>query len=284
MTTRRFKSRPLVLLLVAAGLAVALPARAQDPSVFKGCTVVPLPAVNEAFEQRVVELTNDHRASVGLPPLKRVALLDETARYHAYDMQVEDYFDHNTFDLDRVEGNTYYYIGRCSSSQRIARHYKGWTAVGENIAQGQNTPEEVVADWLSSPGHRANIEGKDFREIGVGLSVGETRGCGGTFTTTWWVQNFGARRAVHPLVINREYAQTNSPQVEVYIYGRWAQMRLRNDDGEWGQWQPFKNTFTWQLNPTPGVRQVCAELRSGGRRETTCDTIVLTTAEPAPGP
>ncbi|MDW8395192.1 MAG: CAP domain-containing protein [Anaerolineae bacterium] len=270
----------LLAILISASAFAAAPARAQDASVFKGCTVVPLPSVNEAFEQRVVELTNDHRASVGLPPLKRVSLLDETARYHANDMRAEDYFDHDTWDLDRVEGNTYYYKVPCDYSQRIGKHYKGWVTLSENIAQGQETPEEVVADWLNSPGHRANIEGKDFREIGVGLSVGETQGCGGTFTTLWWVQNFGARRNVHPLVINREYAQTDNPQVEIYIYGRWAQMRLRNDDGEWGQWQPFSNSFTWQLNAVAGLRQVCAELRSGSRRETTCDTILLTTGAP----
>jgi len=43
--------------------------------------------------------------------------------------------------------------------------YRG---AGENIAFGQRTPEEVMTDWMNSPGHRANILNKNFTKIGVG--------------------------------------------------------------------------------------------------------------------
>ncbi|MDW8350434.1 MAG: CAP domain-containing protein [Anaerolineae bacterium] len=276
---RSFLAAAVIIFMAVAWDVPVIHAQNQ-PSPFTGCKVVPLPLVNAAFEQRVVELTNDHRVSIGLPPLKRAAPLDEAARFHAYDMATEEYFDHDSLDMiERVTEEsgtvktTFNVV--CSMAKRVGQSYKGWSRLGENIAAGQESPEQVVQRWLESPGHRANIEGKDFREIGVGFATS-----GGGFFPTRWVQNFGTRSRIHPLVINREYAQTDSPEVEVYVYGRWTQMRLRNDNGAWTAWQKFQNSFRWRLDWAAGERQVCAELRSGGRREVTCDSIVLTTSDP----
>ena len=57
---------------------------------------------------------------------------------------------------------------------------------GENIAFGPQSAEEVVAGWLGSPGHCANIMGPRFQEIGVGVASGRKRG------RIYWVQTFGA--------------------------------------------------------------------------------------------
>lgn len=43
-----------------------------------------------------------------------------------------------------------------------------YKSAGENIAQGQRTPEEVVQAWMNSAGHRANILNSGFTHIGVG--------------------------------------------------------------------------------------------------------------------
>ena len=69
----------------------------------------------------------------------------------------------------------------------VSLGYAGWSAVGENIAAGYATPEDVVAGWMASPGHRANILSPNFSEIGIGVSAG-----GGQFGT-YWTQEFGAR-------------------------------------------------------------------------------------------
>jgi hypothetical protein len=58
-------------------------------------------------------------------------------------------------------------------------------------------------------------------------------------------------------------------------------MRLRNDNGPWGAWQPFSNSFNWALNWIQGTREVCAQLQSGSITVTTCDTIELTTSGPS---
>lgn len=47
-----------------------------------------------------------------------------------------------------------------------------FSAAGENIAQGQATPQVVVTAWMNSPGHRANILSTNFTEIGVGYAAG----------------------------------------------------------------------------------------------------------------
>ena len=60
---------------------------------------------------------------------------------------------------------------------------------GENIAFGPETAEEVVAGWLDSPGHCANIMEPRFEHIGVGVATGKKRG------RIYWVQTFGAPRA-----------------------------------------------------------------------------------------
>ena len=58
---------------------------------------------------------------------------------------------------------------------------------GENIALGESAVE-VVAGWLDSPGHCANITDSRFQHIGVGLATGKGRG------QFYWVQTFGAPR------------------------------------------------------------------------------------------
>lgn len=277
-----------LMAVVWAGLWLTLPARAAEDGplgeavatwrdapatvqpLYTGCTVVVFAPTNWDFEQQVVERVNDHRASIGRPPLKRVTVLDEVARYHSRDMRDDDYFNHKTYD--RVNGALTLV---CDTFVRIGNYYTNALNMAENIAAGYNSPASVMAGWLDSAGHRANIESPNYWEIGVGYEAG------GTYWH-YWTQDFGRRANTYPLVIQREYSRTATPNVTVYIYGAWQQMRLRNDSGPWGAWQPFTNTLNWQLNWVQGTRQVCAELQSGSQTVTSCDTIELTTSAPPP--
>ncbi|MFD4818100.1 CAP domain-containing protein [Peribacillus butanolivorans] len=108
-----------------------------------------------AFEQQVVKLTNAERAKQGLAALKIDTELSKVARLKSQDMKDKNYFDHNSptygspFDMMKKFGISY-------------------TSAGENIAQGQKTPEEVVEAWMNSQGHRENIMNSSFTHIGVG--------------------------------------------------------------------------------------------------------------------
>ena len=107
------------------------------------------------FEQEVVDLTNVEREKNGLEPLKADKELSRVAREKSNNMAEVGYFDHNSptygspFDMMQSYGIDY-------------------RTAGENIAKGQQTPEEVVNAWMNSSGHRANILNGDFTHIGVG--------------------------------------------------------------------------------------------------------------------
>ncbi|PLS02073.1 SCP-like extracellular protein [Neobacillus cucumis] len=108
------------------------------------------------YAQQVINLTNQQRAKNGLPALKTDAQLSGVAQKKALDMQQNHYFSHTSptygspFDMMRDFGVTY-------------------KSAGENIAQGQRTPQEVVTAWMNSEGHRKNILSSNFTHIGVGF-------------------------------------------------------------------------------------------------------------------
>ncbi len=120
-----------------------------------------------AFEQRVLELTNQERRKAGLSDLKFNRELAYTADKHSEWMADRGVLSHT---------------GEGGSKPWDRAEDAGYKAqfVGENVASGQRTPEQVVADWMSSPGHRANILRRNFTEMGVG------------FDQNYWTQVFGS--------------------------------------------------------------------------------------------
>jgi uncharacterized protein YkwD len=254
--------RPAVLLF---GLAVLICTIGSFPFStrlfaapgFTGCGGERPPATNAEYEAHVASLINQERAAQGLSPVQHNADLRDAARYHAVDMMQDDYFEHDSFDL--VDGVLVYV---CKWSERV-RSYYPVLGVAENIAWGYANPEAVVQAWMDSEGHRRNILGSSW-EIGVG------------FHNNVWVVDFSRQRDVFPLIINRGADATSQRTVVVYIYGDWSEMRLRNDDGDWSDWQPFQHEFDWQLADLPGLRRVEAELRGGAASATTGDEIELT--------
>jgi hypothetical protein len=122
-----------------------------------------------AVEMEELVLTNMARSSAGLAPLTCDPGLARAARLHSQDMCDGGYFDHSSRD------------GR-SFTDRIDEQGVRYGAAGENIAWGQQTPEEVHSGWMSSPGHRANILGREYRRIGIGYVP-----CGGS---PLWTQDF----------------------------------------------------------------------------------------------
>ena len=258
--------RPFAAALVPialAALAAAVPARAQT------------------FEDRVAELVNQERWDNGqLPPLKRCALLDSSSETHSSDMAERDFFAH--CDLD---------TGSMPWDRMTDAGYTGWSYAAENIAAGYSTPEAVMAAWMGSSGHRANILSTDVREIGIGYVLQDTDqadvrldsngdctadGTGGPYFH-YWTQNFGRRNSVYPVVIEREAYETTTRNVALYLYGSgWAQdMRFRNEDGAWSDWEPFAADKAWTLSAQNGVKTVWAEIRNGSTVYDASDEIVL---------
>ena len=109
----------------------------------------------QAYEEEVVRLVNVERANAGLPALKSDWELARVAEHKSQDMHDKKYFSHTS----PTYGSPF------TMMKNYGIQYK---AAGENIAQGQRTPEEVVNAWMNSSGHRANILNKNYTHIGVG--------------------------------------------------------------------------------------------------------------------
>ncbi|WP_141430736.1 CAP domain-containing protein [Bacillus sp. 03113] len=132
------------------------PSNAQQPSQAEAPQNANQNQGGSEFVTSVIELTNAERQKNGLPALKAYPDLSNVANVKAQDMNEKGYFSHTSptygspFDMMRDFGITY-------------------QSAGENIAQGQRTPEEVVNAWMNSQGHRANILNNKFTHIGVGF-------------------------------------------------------------------------------------------------------------------
>jgi hypothetical protein len=177
----------------------------------------------------------------------------------------DDYFGPGHDTHDRAFGRL---VKVCAWSARIGAFYPGSVALGENIGGGYSSPEGAVAGWMGSPGHRTNILAGDYWETGVGYREGSSR-------DHRWVQDFGRRRGVYPVVINDEATRTDGPFVNLYVYGSWSEVRIRNDNDAFGPWQPFTRTLAWRLADVDGLRTVSVEMRSESTVVAASDTIEL---------
>jgi uncharacterized protein YkwD len=105
-------------------------------------------------EQELVKLTNQARAKEKKPALKVNELLMKAARQHAENMAKQNQMSHILDGKD--------------ASNRIKELGYDYGAVAENIAAGERyTAAEVVGKWMNSEGHRSNILGDQYTEIGV---------------------------------------------------------------------------------------------------------------------
>lgn len=176
------------LLLCAAAVAVlAVPAAPASAAGCKGRSAVPTGSNDKQVRHAVLCLLNAQRRKRGLKPLRENSKLRRAAKGHSRNMVQNSFFDHvspsGSTMTDRVKSAGYIRPG------------KGYT-LGENIAWGtgtKGTARSIVHNWMRSPGHRANILHREFREIGIGIRVGapvrvRASKSGATYTT-----NFGRR-------------------------------------------------------------------------------------------
>ena len=135
---------------------------------------------------RALQLVNDvrsrgarcgRRAFGPAPPVKLSDTLAGVALGHASDMAVHNYFEHQD-----LKGNT--------PADRVRAVGYREQLVGENIAYGPTSAEEVVRGWLDSPGHCENIMDPRFSEMGIAYAPGKVSRRG-----LYWVQLLVAPKA-----------------------------------------------------------------------------------------
>ena len=172
-----------LLMVPAAGIAEGKRARAAQE-----CADADIEATSDNLPRiraAVLCLHNQIRAQHDLPALRENKRLRKAAVGHSKDMVRDHYFEHTT-----PEGTTM--VDRILRA-RYVREDDGW-ALGENLAWGTGslgTPRGAVQAWMDSPGHRANILKKGYRELGVGVVTGVpvSDAAGATYTV-----DFGVRR------------------------------------------------------------------------------------------
>jgi uncharacterized protein YkwD len=161
----------------APAAAQAAPAAAQaapaSTRAARGSAQAPTTA------NRALKLVNEARArgaqcgerSFGpAPPVRLSDTLAWVAYGHADDMAKHNYFEHE----DRT--------GHSPADRVRAVGYQE-KLVGENIAYGPKSADEVVQGWLDSPAHCENIMDPRFGEMGIAYAPGQSSRRG-----RFWVQ------------------------------------------------------------------------------------------------
>ena len=101
------------------------------------------------FPMEVLRLVNIERAKVGAGPLRFASDLEASAYVRATEITVK-------FSHTRPNGS------KCFTAMPQRGHI-----LGENLAGGQRTPQQVVQAWMDSKTHRDNMLSKKYTEIGV---------------------------------------------------------------------------------------------------------------------
>ena len=132
---------------------------------------VPLPEkidINQD-EWEVLRLTNIERYKKNCELLVIVAPLQDAADIRAKEIKTDYRLDHK-----RPDGSS------CFTA--IDPNFRKHRRLGENAAQSQVKPSQVMNSWMNSPGHRANILTPHFCYFGTGVT--------GEYNYKYWIQMF----------------------------------------------------------------------------------------------
>ena len=131
------------------------------------------------WRSEIIRLVNIERAAVGIDPVRHNQTLEDQACQYACELIYYDFFGHVN------------HVTHTTLADRSGEFGYDYWIVGENLAAGQRTPAEAVADWMDSPCHRENILNPAFTELGVGVRYG------GDYDY-YWVQEFGRPFSADP--------------------------------------------------------------------------------------
>jgi uncharacterized protein YkwD len=158
---------------VCALLLVACSPTAPTETEAPGLVTI---APSSPVDQAIVDLTNQERMRQGLGTLRVEARLSEAARLQAEQLVRAGRLDHVLPDAQYPR-----------PEDRLAAAGYPWQAYGENLAFGYPDARSAVDGWINSPGHRANIVGTTFTEIGAGHATDASG-------RTYYAQVFGRPR------------------------------------------------------------------------------------------
>ena len=169
--------------VAAAPNPAPAPAPAPAPSVADTRATCNLPA----FRAQAMARVNSYRATgascgaqgifPAVPALAWNDALTQASLVHSEDMVALNFFSHT--------GSS-----GSSAGQRATAAGYVWSTWGENIAAGQASVDSVMAGWLASDGHCANLMNARFRDIGLACVSGTANNS----YRTYWTMTLGAAR------------------------------------------------------------------------------------------
>jgi uncharacterized protein YkwD len=116
----------------------------------------PVSALRGNIIEEILAYVNAYRGKKGLPKLEMNPIMSAEAQTHSENMAAHrTSFGHSGFQ---------------SRVKRITAKIDGMQAWAENVAMGSTTAKEVVENWLKSPMHRQNIEGR-YNLTGIGVAA-----------------------------------------------------------------------------------------------------------------
>jgi uncharacterized protein YkwD len=124
-----------------------------------------------AVRAAVLCLVDQQRAIRGLPALADSGALDSSAQSWTETMVSSGQFTHGS-DL----------------GARFTAAGYDWSAAGEDIAAGAETPATAMMAWMASPEHCANILDPGFTGVGTGVDPSSV---GGGVHGATWTEDFG---------------------------------------------------------------------------------------------
>lgn len=162
----------LSLAALVASCATTAPPSSDRPAP----PLSPVASEPNSVGEEIVVRTNAERKTLGLATLARNAALMNAAQIQANQMAALSKMAHE------LPGAAYPTL----DSRLDAAGYR-MRATGENVAEGYPSAAAVVAGWMTSPGHRANIVSTHFTEMGAGVATGKNG-------RRYYAQVFGAPR------------------------------------------------------------------------------------------
>jgi uncharacterized protein YkwD len=166
--------------LNAAAVAAALATPCANTELTPEANNAPL------IRAAVLCLVNHERAQHDENPLRLSDRLEQAAEGHCGELIADDYFAHvspsGETPVDRIRATGY-----------IPGPSVGYV-LGENLAWGTYnlaTPQAIVAAWIASPGHLANILEAKYTETGIGITSAVPASLGNGAPGATYAQEFG---------------------------------------------------------------------------------------------
>lgn len=159
--------------MAAAGLRIFFLALAVQLSAAGKASSCDIPKDLAALQKEVLDTINAERKAAGLSSLKMSAKLERSAQDHACDNA-----DRKSYSHEGSDGSTL--------KTRLRRVGYGFRTAAENTGRGFGSGAKVVAFWMGSSGHRANILLRKLRDVGIGIALSDAPD-----SKLHWVVDFG---------------------------------------------------------------------------------------------